>query len=91
MSLPGLVFWIARRRKALVRPNRAFGARFVVGRLAITINGFAPAAMSGILLTREASAQRAFTSGLKRNAFRAVDGRRIPSGMRIREKQEAVR
>jgi len=32
------------------------------------------------------SAQPACTSGMKPNASRAVDGRRTPSGMRLREK-----
>jgi len=38
--------------------------------------------MSGILSKLEASAQRAFISGLRRNAYHAADGRRIRCGMR---------
>ena len=39
--------------------------------------------MNGIPSTREACALRVFISGLKPNASRAADGRRIRSGMRI--------
>src|SRR5206468_3649256 len=58
-----------------------------VGRLAKKTSGSAPAAMSGIPSTREASAQPVCTNGLKPNASRAVDGRRTRSGMRLREKR----
>ena len=40
-------------------------------------SGSASAGMSGTHSIPEPSAQRAFTSGLKRSAFHAADGRRI--------------
>ena len=72
-------------------PAHVFAARSAAGRRAKRTSGLASADMSGIRSTREESAQLAITSGLKPNASCAVDGRRTRSGMRIREKQEAVR
>jgi hypothetical protein len=72
-------------------PAHVFAARSVAGRRARTTNGSARAALSGIPSTLGESAQPAFTSGVRRSASCAVDGRRIRSGMRIREPQEAVR
>ena len=44
--------------------------------------GLAPAATSGIRSIREECVQRAFISGLRPSASRAVGGRRIRIGMR---------
>ena len=63
------------------RLARASVARSAAGRRAKKTNGFAPAAMSGILSTREASALRACTTGVRPSASRAHGGRRIRSGM----------
>jgi hypothetical protein len=64
------------------RNRRASAARSAAGRPAKRTSGSALAAMSGTRSTREASAQLACTSGLKRSASRAADGRLIRSGMR---------
>ena len=70
-----------------VTPNRrASAVRSAAGRLAKRTSGSVSAVMSGTRSTPEASARRACTSGLKRSASRAVDGRRTRSGMRLREK-----
>ena len=45
---------------------------------------------SGIPSTREVFAQPASTSGLKPNVSRAVDGRRIPTGMRAEKQTRAM-
>jgi hypothetical protein len=50
-------------------------------------NGSAHAATSGTRSTLEASAQCAFTSGLRRSAFRAAAGRRTRSGMGDRKQK----
>jgi hypothetical protein len=66
------LLWIARRRKARVRPNRAFVARFVAGRPAKRTNGSAPAGMTGTRSTQEASAPHArirWVSPLKSDAY----------------------
>ena len=60
-------------------------ARSVVGRLVSKTNGFARVATSGTRSTREESAHRACISGLKRSASLAVDGRRIPTGIRTEQ------
>ena len=57
-------------------------ARFVAGRPAKRTSGLATAVICGTHSTPEVSAQRAFSSGLKRSAFLAFDGRRTRSGMR---------
>jgi hypothetical protein len=67
-------------------PPRVSALRSAVGRLAKKTNGSAPADMSGTRSIREASAQHVFTSGLRRSASHAADGRRIRIGMRLREK-----
>lgn len=85
MTLPSRqLFWIANstKRRAGSHLVRASAARFAAGRPAKRTNGFAPADMIGTRSKREESAQRAFTSGLKRNASRAADGQRIRIGMR---------
>jgi hypothetical protein len=53
-------------------------------------NGSASAVIRGILLIREASAQRASTSGLKPRASHAANGQRIPIGMRSDRLREAL-
>jgi len=60
----------------------AFAARSAGGRPVKRTSGVAPADVNGTRLTREASVQPACTSGLKRNASLAPDGRYIRSGMR---------
>jgi hypothetical protein len=70
--------------------GRASDARSAAGRPGRKISGFASVAMSGIPSTRAASAQPAFTSGLKLSASLAADGRRIRIGMRS-EKNNAMR
>jgi len=70
-----------KRRNPELRSRRASAARSAAGRPARKINGFAPVATSGTHSTREAFAQLAFTSGLKRSAFRVAAGHRIRSGM----------
>ena len=47
--------------------------------------------MSGTRSTPEASAQPAFTSGVKHSAYHAADGRRIQIGMPIRENDDLSR
>ena len=54
-------------------------------------DGLVAAETNGTHSTREACAQLASTSGLRRSASLAADGRRTQIGMRIREKQEAIR
>lgn len=61
--------------------DRASAVRSAVGRPAKKINGSATAAINGTRSTLEAFAQPASTSGLKRNASLAADGRCIRSGM----------
>lgn len=61
---------------------RVSGVQSAVGLPAKKTNGRAPAAMNGILSTREESAHPAFISGLKRNAYLVADGHRIRYGMR---------
>jgi adenine-specific DNA methylase len=85
------LFWIATKRRAQVRPNRASVARSAAGRHAKKTNGFAHADTNGIPSTREASAQHASISGLRPSASLAADGRRIRCGTRIRENRETVR
>ena len=75
----------------MLRNRRASVARSAAGRPTKKISGLAPAAMSGTLSTREASAQPVSTSGLRPSASLAADGRRIRSGMGIRKKQETVK
>jgi hypothetical protein len=60
-------------------------ARSAAGRLARKTDGLVTADTSGTRSTREASAQRACISGLRRNASRAADGPRIPIGTRSSE------
>lgn len=60
-------------------------ARSAVGRLVSKTNGFARVATSGTRSTREEYALPACISGLKRSASLAVDGRRIPTGMRTEQ------
>ena len=62
--------------------DHASAARSAAGRLAKTTNGFAPAGMIGTHSTPEASAQRAFTNGLRPSAYHAADGRSSRIGMR---------
>jgi hypothetical protein len=62
-------------------PSRESAARSVVGRPGKKTNGSALAAMSGTLSTRLDCAPPAFTSGRRRNASLAADGRRIRTGM----------
>ena len=57
-------------------PTPAFAARCAAGRPARRTNGSASAVIHGTLSTREASAQPAFTSGMRPSAFPVVDGRR---------------
>jgi hypothetical protein len=64
----------------------ASAARSVVGRSERKTSDSASADTRGIPLIGEASAQRAFTSGLKPSASRAADGRCIRSSMRLRDK-----
>ena len=76
------------RTRATIPPVRASAAHSAAGRPAKKTNGFAPADMSGIPSIREASAQLAFTSGLRLSASRAADGRRIRIGTRSRENDD---
>jgi hypothetical protein len=69
----------------VLQPLCASGARSAVGRPAKKTNGFVTADASGTRSIPEVSAQPAFTSGLKRSASRAADGRGIRTGMRLRE------
>ena len=62
--------------------DRENGVRSAAGRPGRKTNGLATADTSGTPSTREASAQRAFISGLKPSAYRAVDGRHTRCGMR---------
>jgi len=72
-------------RSPASRSRRASDARSAAGRPAKTTSGSALVGTSGTPLTPEACAQLAFTSGLKRSAFRVAAGHRIRSGMRMRE------
>jgi hypothetical protein len=63
-------------------PAHASGAPNVVGRLARKTAGRVTAGTSGTHLIREASAQPAYTDGLRLNVFHVAGGRRIPIGMR---------
>lgn len=63
----------------------AFAARSALGHLARKTAGSAPAALSGTRSTLAGSARRACTSGLKLSASRALAGRCIHIGTRIRE------
>jgi len=72
------------------RNHRASAARSAAGRPARKTNGSALAAMNGIPSTPEGSVRLAFISGLKRSAYRAVDGRRVRSGMRSKLFGETV-
>lgn len=72
---------LKKRRSPTLRSRIASVARCAAGRHAKKISGSAPADTGGTPSTLEASAQRAFTSGLKLSASRAADGRRILSGM----------
>lgn len=74
-----------KKRDPANRSHHASLARSAVGRFASKTNGFAPAASSGTHSTLEESAQRACINGLKRSASLAVDGRRIPIGMRTEQ------
>ena len=88
MTLPNRqLFWIVRLRKRRAGSHlvRASGARSAAGRPAKKTDGLVIADTNGTHSIRAASAQRAFTNGLRPNASRAVDGRRTRSGMRIRE------
>jgi hypothetical protein len=58
----------------------ASAARSAAGCPERKTNGSASADIRGIALIREASAQRAFTSGLRPSASLATDGRRIRIG-----------
>lgn len=80
MTLP---CWIAnsQKRRAMIPPARASAARSAVGRPAKRTNGFAPADTNGTRLRREECARRASTSGLRRSASLAADGRRTQNGM----------
>ena len=75
-------------RNSVLRSRRASAARSAAGRPRKKINGSVLVGTSGTALTPEASARLAFTSGLKRNASRAADGRHIPSGTPIRENDD---
>jgi hypothetical protein len=60
---------------------RASAARSAAGRPARKISGSVSAVIRGIPSTREECAPVASTSGLKRSASLAADGRRIRSGI----------
>jgi NAD(P)-dependent dehydrogenase (short-subunit alcohol dehydrogenase family) len=62
--------------RASIRPAPASAARSAAGRPARTTCGLAPAAMSGTRSTREQSARRASSSGLRPSASRVPAGRR---------------
>ena len=76
---------LKKRRSPVSLNRRAYGALSAVGRRAKNTNGSVLVGTSGTPLTPEASVQPVCTSGLKRSAFHAADGRRIPSGMPIPE------
>src|ERR1700688_890264 len=84
MTLPDRrLFWIAslRTKRGTMPPAHVFAARSAAGRPAKKTSGSAPAVTSGTLSIREPSAQPACTSGLKRSASLAADGRRIRIGI----------
>jgi hypothetical protein len=66
--------------------DRTSDAPSAAGRRVRKTAGAANAGTFGTRSIREACAQLAFTSGLKRSAFRVAAGHRIRSGMRLREK-----
>jgi len=66
-------------------PVLASAAPFAAGLPGKKIDGSAPVGMSGIPLIPEASALPAFISGLRLSASHAADGRRIRTGILIRE------
>ena len=74
-----------RSRRVTNPPTLVSAARCAAGRPAKKTNGSAHAGMSGTPSTREASAPRVFTSGLRPSAYRVTDGRRIRTGTPIRE------
>src|SRR5215469_10510387 len=67
------------------RNRRESAARCAAGRLGKKTNGSASGAMIGIHSRREASAQLAFTNGLKPSASLAAGGRRIRIGTPVSE------
>jgi virginiamycin B lyase len=69
-------------RSRASRNRRASAARSAAGRPARKTNGSASVDIRGTRSTPEASAQLAFTSGLKRNPSRVAAGRSTRSGMR---------
>jgi hypothetical protein len=71
------------RSRATNLEGLAFDTRFVVGRRAKTIAGFARAAMNGTPSTREESVQLVSIGGRKPNAFRAVAGHSTRIGITI--------
>ena len=84
MTLLNRQFWIAtlrRRRSPASQNRRASAARCVAGRHARRTSGSASVGIHGTLSTLAVSALRAFTSGLKLNAYRAADGRGIRIGI----------
>jgi hypothetical protein len=65
-----------------------FDARCAAGRPAKKTAGSAPAVLSGTQSIREACAPLAYNNGLRPNAYRAVDGLHILTGMRSDEAAE---
>jgi hypothetical protein len=84
MSVDVLIASLSRSR-ATNREDRAFDARFVLGRRARTTAGFAPAAMDGTPSIREECARSVSTGGRKPNAFRAASGHCTRIGITINE------
>jgi hypothetical protein len=85
MTLPNRqLFWIASpiKRKASTPPARASAAHSAVGGPGRKTYGLVPVVTNGTRSIRAGFVRPAFISGLKRSASHAVDGRRIPSGIR---------
>jgi hypothetical protein len=74
--------------KPASQPYHVSAARSAAGRRARMTTGSVSAVIRGTHSTREESARRASTSGLKPNVSRAADGRHIPSGTPIRENDD---
>jgi virginiamycin B lyase len=91
MLPPSLQTASLRKARSPVRQNpRASAARSAAGRPVRKITGSVSAVIRGIPLIREASAQRASTSGLKRSAFLAADGRHTQTGTPTEKQTRSV-
>jgi hypothetical protein len=76
------------KKKTSSPPAHASGAPNVVGRPGKMTTGFVSPGTSGTRSIPGPSAHHACTNGLQHSAPSVAGGRRIRSGMRLREKQE---